>query len=198
MLHFSTITRLDSLLIGSVLAMIVVQNPNYGIYSFVLKRAVPLMLMALGYILFDWPSDPFHSPLVQTIGYSIIAFGAAGSIMLFRLPQFDHSFLANGPIRYLGKISYGLYVYHWPCLYFVAILFTKYKLHGAIWSATFLTVTFVLNVVVAMISYHLFERAFLRLKDRFHSADSISLRTNVRPGDLAANPALASTSNELK
>lgn len=70
--------------------------------------------------------------------------------------------LTNRPIRYLGTISYGLYLYHafglniaervvgwakpYPALYFCIILAT--------------------DIAIASLSYYLFERRFLNLKDR--------------------------------
>lgn len=82
----------------------------------------------------------------------------------FRFPRF---------VTYLGKISYGLYVYHVWCLHLVAHLLLK--LHGDGPEASLgpalslikFPVAWILSVALASASYQFFERYFLRLKDRF-------------------------------
>jgi len=66
--------------------------------------------------------------------------------------------LSSGPMVYLGRISYGLYVYH-----AFALLLPGKSLHPllrlALWGAA--------TVAVASVSWHLFESRINGLKDRF-------------------------------
>ena len=72
------------------------------------------------------------------------------------------------PLRYLGKISYGLYVYH-----FWILLFVEYAVRDLILrvepelSVIVAVLTLPLTIVVAHFSYKWFESPFLRLKERF-------------------------------
>jgi len=78
-------------------------------------------------------------------------------------------FLTNPVVIYIGKISYGIYLYHE-----VARVFTwwatgtllsgipRYVAYG-----TKLTIYVFLSIALAGVSYHFFERRFLKLKDRF-------------------------------
>ena len=64
------------------------------------------------------------------------------------------------PLRYLGLISYGLYLYHYP-------LFHLLDLVDASWAPSLtLALKFGGTVAIAAASYHLMERPLLRLKDR--------------------------------
>ena len=78
------------------------------------------------------------------------------------------------PIVYLGRISYGLYLFH-ELIYFLIfstgrVWLTKltYALHLAGWRNGLGTaLAFCLTVLVAHTSYQLYEKPFLRLKSRF-------------------------------
>jgi peptidoglycan/LPS O-acetylase OafA/YrhL len=61
-------------------------------------------------------------------------------------------FLALGPIRYVGRISYGLYIYHWPI--FIWLNHERTNLLGWQLFVVRVAVTF----AVAVASFHLVER----------------------------------------
>lgn len=72
-------------------------------------------------------------------------------------------------ISYLGKISYGIYLFHIFAIVFackLVQLFTPVESHLGI---TFLLclITMVLSIVFGSVSYHCFEVYFLKLKNRF-------------------------------
>ena len=66
---------------------------------------------------------------------------------------------------YLGKISYGLYVFHLLCGIMTG-WFEKNVLHHEHWPLSF-PFTFLLTVLCAGLSYHFVEAPFLKLKERF-------------------------------
>jgi len=68
-------------------------------------------------------------------------------------------------LRYLGKISFGLYLFHLPCLMFLwrlapHLLGNDSQLFSAV-------VGLPLTIGVASVSYRYFESPFLRMKERF-------------------------------
>ena len=65
------------------------------------------------------------------------------------------------PLRYIGTISYGLYIYQG---FFLAT--GSYRFPGQTWPPNSVD-GFVLLVIVAPLSFHFFEKPFLRLKSRF-------------------------------
>jgi peptidoglycan/LPS O-acetylase OafA/YrhL len=73
------------------------------------------------------------------------------------------------PLIYLGRISYGLYVFH------VAVLHISYRLtsplrlanHSAIQMFVVDSVALLLCTLAAHLSYRYFERPFMKLKERF-------------------------------
>jgi peptidoglycan/LPS O-acetylase OafA/YrhL len=75
-------------------------------------------------------------------------------------------------LEYLGKISYGLYVFH-----MMALMIVKAVIGGGGWQNFTLVfcIAFVLTVVAAAISYGIWERPFLKLKHKFAFKEEVSL-----------------------
>ena len=97
--------------------------------------------------------------------YLLVAAGCASMLAGFlRLPRF----FIRPSLVYLGRISYGLYVFHGLSLLVVPRLFGKHLPHGGAW------LLFVLGSVIPMaaLSYEYYEKPFLRLKHRFEVVHS--------------------------
>jgi peptidoglycan/LPS O-acetylase OafA/YrhL len=75
----------------------------------------------------------------------------------------------NWPLRRMGKYSYGMYMLHWLVLHFVMTIgrhlppMMRYPLN----SWTLVSLTFAGTFVGAFLSFHLFEKHFLKLKRLF-------------------------------
>ncbi len=69
-------------------------------------------------------------------------------------------------LRYLGKISYGLYVFHLLAIYLAEKLISA---HGKHWGkfVVYYWLSLAMTIVMASVSYHFLEAPFLRLKERF-------------------------------
>jgi peptidoglycan/LPS O-acetylase OafA/YrhL len=75
-------------------------------------------------------------------------------------------FLEMPWLRYLGKISYGMYVYHLALIWFVDRFFEQQIPEGVThWLKAGVSLT--ATILVASLSYHLLERPILNLKERF-------------------------------
>jgi peptidoglycan/LPS O-acetylase OafA/YrhL len=72
-------------------------------------------------------------------------------------------------MRYLGKISYGLYVYHYPVIWFSARIRDVFVIDepvAKLWTAL---IAILVTVGIASASYYLLEKPLLNLKERFFS-----------------------------
>jgi len=74
--------------------------------------------------------------------------------------------LESSPMRYLGKISYGLYIYHFPIIWFVTRI-RDFGLSETQAKPLVFIIAFIATLAAASISYHFLERPLLNLKDRF-------------------------------
>ena len=91
-------------------------------------------------------------------------------------------FLSWKPLAFLGKISYGLYVYHLAVVWFVPRLFGGI-LTGQSFLTTFLLtiIEFCITLLISVLSYFLLEKPVLSLKDRFfamRSHDTVEVSKN--------------------
>ena len=75
-------------------------------------------------------------------------------------------FLEWSPMRYLGKISYGLYVFHQPVTWF-AFDIQELGLEKSAVKPIAAILAFFGTLLIASISYHFMEKPLLNLKDRF-------------------------------
>jgi peptidoglycan/LPS O-acetylase OafA/YrhL len=75
------------------------------------------------------------------------------------------------PLVYLGKISFGLYVFHWAMLHIsiraLKRLLRTHQVASTTTNALEVALAFVLTVLLASFSYRFFESPILRYKKRF-------------------------------
>lgn len=110
----------------------------------------------------------FSATCFGIIGYASLENGFGGIV---------GRFLENSVVLYLGKISYGIYVYH----IFIGRIFTNperfavesYNFSGTIWSISIenlylrVFLRLALTILIAVISWHFFELPINRLKNKF-------------------------------
>lgn len=97
---------------------------------------------------------------------SFILFGALFSVLIFFTLGNKNTFTISDKsiLAFLGKYTYGLYLIHT----IVIILFNKlanmYQIHWFLETC----LSFIFTVILAYLSYHFFEKKFLKLKNQPH------------------------------
>jgi peptidoglycan/LPS O-acetylase OafA/YrhL len=84
----------------------------------------------------------------------------------------DKSFFKMSKFKLLtkwGTISYGLYCFHFVGILIVTTLTKKYSLNTELWQVFIIDTSFALalTIVISLISYNIYEKPFLKLKDKF-------------------------------
>jgi peptidoglycan/LPS O-acetylase OafA/YrhL len=84
---------------------------------------------------------------------------------------FWHHFFSNPLVRHLGKISYGIYVYHLIVPWVVLNILSRGGMLSFIENNhLFYPICILVTIVVSHFSYFYFEKYFLNLKSRFNYA----------------------------
>lgn len=106
------------------------------------------------------------APVLGTlIGRPLVALAAAGLLVsVIGAPAAGIRVLVAPWLTYLGRISYGLYVYHAAGLFLAGRLFGT---HSVKQYAAFAATGFALTVAMSSLSYRWLETPFLRMKERF-------------------------------
>jgi peptidoglycan/LPS O-acetylase OafA/YrhL len=152
------------LLIGAALAFIYHRHPDF----FTRWRSEWFLAGAIGlFVLIT------HYPGMRLSGHTIWqlsadALGCGLLIVAAMNPGWIGRLLICRPLPFLGKISFGLYVYHEIILHYSPRYFPLLQTEHSprIWLAGFI-VTFGLTIAISTVSYLFFERHFLKLKRRF-------------------------------
>jgi len=113
---------------------------------------------------------PLHMPeAYQYIwGYTLLNYFFAISIQVVARDGMFTKFLDWAPMQYLGKISYGLYVYHFPVIWFAGRIFGSSPVDLSLTPLSLLIAS-LSTLLIASLSYHFMEKPILNLKDRFFS-----------------------------
>ncbi|HZJ23761.1 MAG TPA: acyltransferase family protein, partial [Anaerolineales bacterium] len=99
-------------------------------------------------------------------GYTLLNYFFAVTIYSVVKDGLFNRFLEWRSLRYLGKISYGLYVYHFPIIWFA----TRVRDLGVVEpyaKPVIALISFIGTLLVASLSYQYLEKPLLNLKDRF-------------------------------
>jgi peptidoglycan/LPS O-acetylase OafA/YrhL len=171
-----TICRMDALVIGAVVAVLL-RRPGFRAWADQhLSRlaGAALGLFVAGLVLTrGYPRISLSS---QTFGYSLldVTFGVAILVAVLqdlRGRGVLQRMLAARPLRSIGTVSYGMYVFHTPIRRFAETHLVSGRLAhpgtvGPAWGIAYLVAITAVSYVAALASYHLFEKRFLALRDR--------------------------------
>jgi peptidoglycan/LPS O-acetylase OafA/YrhL len=164
-------TRLDALLIGGLVAL-TLRGPEETMVRRLrrpLLLASAILFIALYLICVKALSLPFVGSATNWIGvfgFTLIDVFAAALILECIHPgSFLGSALSWKPLRALGIISYGFYVYHDLLHDFYSDL--AHRISSRYAYPLTLLIAFTATLLIAALSYRLLEKPLLKLKERF-------------------------------
>jgi peptidoglycan/LPS O-acetylase OafA/YrhL len=167
-----SLTRVDGLVAGAVLASVLrgrLPRLHAGVRTALgFGCLVALVGFAFEFGLHSGPT----SVLRLTLGWPFAALACAGIVLsVLGADGLGARFLSQRPVVYLGRISYGLYVFHQVGLLVANLLFPRFASNAAQWAGHFCA-GLVLTFVLAATSYRWLELPFLELKKRFTLVES--------------------------
>lgn len=159
-LYYGTDTRAQALLVGSALGAIAsrrewsVIEPRWAITQRGRIAGAVLGVLGAGWLLWSFHAFQGQEAVLYDGGFLTVAL-ATGAVITV-VTSYRYSALAHGlsvrPLAYVGRISYGIYVYHW--LLFLIINHAHTGLSGFPLLAARLGAT----LLAAVTSFHLIEQ----------------------------------------
>lgn len=179
-IFMSTPCRMDALLLGGCVALVVRGNSDWIPRRWMLWVAALAATTIVVYTLRNLGYDMRDGFFGATFGYTVIAVGCVALLIAaLDTPSIAHRIFNWHFLRSLGKYSYGIYVLHIFVAHMFGTLldrmlgmglriFLTPHLHSRVLA---ILVEFFVNVsvvfIAAWISYHVYEVHFLRLKHYF-------------------------------
>ena len=158
-IYFGTGTRASELLIGGILAVVLFNvrvTRRLGRKGRAQRGLVLLGLASLIGSIAVWSSTPQSSSWLYDGGFTLYAVMSAFLITAAILPTGPVAWLlALGPIRHLGRISYGVYLYHWP-------VFLTLRQEAELDQWRLLLIGGAITLVLAELSFHFLEMPIRR------------------------------------
>jgi len=136
-------------------------NKRHSILNFLYSKKVQLMVLTLtfGGWLFG-----FHLKYFNDEYYSFLF-----AILILNTATNEKTIISfnNKILNYLGKISYGIYVYHWIIIYLILDLIMNVKENFWLFNILLYVFSLIISILISHISYFYFEIWFLKLKEKF-------------------------------
>lgn len=147
----------DSIAIGCGFAYIV-ENKN-KLLAFLFQKSTQIItyFFVIFLIVFGIKVPFFNNQLFSVLFGIIIINLALNKKNIF-------NYLENSTFNYLGKITYGIYMFHYIAIIFVLKTLQNYGIKNMI--AEYV-LSFVLTVIFAVLSYEFFEKRFIKLKKNY-------------------------------
>jgi len=180
--------RMDGLAIGAIAAMLM---RTHDVQRLMRPAALTLIgagTVLLGLFLLRGTTDQ-SDPAIWILSYPLVSVCTAATLVLSCSGGWLARLLSVGTLRWFGKYSYGLYVWH-PI---VGMLLFHSRLSivpsdaSPFLVAAIMFLVFILDLLVAWASFHLWEKRFLDLK-RYFPAENRAVKPSWNPATLTPAP----------
>jgi peptidoglycan/LPS O-acetylase OafA/YrhL len=160
---------MDALLLGGALALLVRSRHRERVMQWggpVFLAAITITLAeAFTHKTFTWQTSIY----LTTIGMTVLAIGMTGLVAAsLRAGSVAQTFCSSGLLRFFGRYSYGLYVYHYSVdsalTMPLRMALGERGLSKALSTLAAAAMVGTISIGIAVLSYHLYEKHFLRLK----------------------------------
>lgn len=150
----------------SFLAGIILGIGNYDIFLKKINSTVAFLvgvgLLGLLFLLPDRTVMNYNQLLIYFI--PALAFSFIFISVVYAQKGWPYKLFSNKIIRYLGKISFGLYLFHVLANRFTHYIFYKFNKPVNEWG---FIISLTITILLAILSYELFEKHFLKIKKKF-------------------------------
>ncbi len=158
---FVAMSKFECMALGGIGAVMLFNN--HPLIKYILnKQLLSLSIILIPVLIFFTPpniQDAIH--LVYSFLFLVIIIQVAMGKGLLNLE--------NRVLNYLGKISYGIYMYHFMVIPFVLWVFKRYLISdsGIIENIVIYCFTVSLTILISGLSYRFIEKPFIKMKSKY-------------------------------
>jgi peptidoglycan/LPS O-acetylase OafA/YrhL len=160
---------------GALLAWIIVYKPDQLMRFYkalIIPALISIIIFIFGIIQTKWVTVPMMRPFHSIIALFIIAyiFIRKDRSGIFFSAIWDNKFLI-----FIGKISYGMYLYHAFLPYIInrgLVTYFNWNAEEFFSPLAYFLMSFLIVVLTAWLSWRLIEKPFLGLKKYFNYSDN--------------------------
>jgi len=161
-----TLARVDGFGVGALVALLTREARSRALLFRMLPYGLGVTTAALVLVFLAVPRFYPTDATVVTVGQSLLAV-ASGWLVVVGLRQSPSGWLCLPALRWLGKYSYGIYVWHWPLQRVLLILFASRwpAVQGSLFSGVgFLALGVAGSCALGWTGYVVLGQRFLQLK----------------------------------
>jgi peptidoglycan/LPS O-acetylase OafA/YrhL len=160
----NTLCRLDPIALGILVAVVLRGRiPHFSISARIGMLLAGVLMTTLVANAWNLPAPLSLKWLPNLVGFPLVAV----SCMLILLAVLGVPIRFPWMLVYLGKISYGLYVYHMLGFFLTGKFLVRGHLNHFRWLVVRQSIALTITILLASVSYALIEKPFLNLKKRF-------------------------------
>jgi peptidoglycan/LPS O-acetylase OafA/YrhL len=158
---FVAMSKFECMSIGGIGAYFLFKN--HKILNFIYKPIIFILSILTSIVLI------YFTPKILQDGIHLIYSVLFLQIILFMVKTKHTTYFENKIFNYLGKISYGLYMYHFMVIPFCISIYVNYfRINSSLMENLILYGTIILlTILTSAISYQFFEKGFIKLKSRY-------------------------------
>lgn len=166
--YYNTFCRMDAFLLGGILFLYQQKKKEKLLVNYYYGGTIILIAV----IIFTGYAS-ISNPFISTVGYTLIGLMYAG--LIYSATSYSGKFVLTifncAWLRFIGKISYGLYIFHW-------LVLRSLEPKLSIWISEYIGITresahwwsllgcLLISMILSIISFFYFESYFLRMKNK--------------------------------
>jgi peptidoglycan/LPS O-acetylase OafA/YrhL len=162
-MRVNTFCNMDCIAAGAALAVLLAMQSKPACARIAKILLAVAAVATPFYAVYSWIHPTLSGVFAPTLG----AIGFSGLVLMSVSEPQSCQLIGAKFFKIVGKYSYGLYLFHYPIIYFVSLHCVSASWSPAVLTLALFAISWAIAAPLAILSFHMYETPFLRLKDKF-------------------------------